>query len=134
MLIVEWTAAEPEHQKRNKENSMSNRFGIPKDIEQKLRNRDQRCVYCGRMMNAPATKTGGMTLHATIEHFNRCGPFYWNIGLKEEDLAICCGRCNSSRGQKTLREWFKSSYCISRSINEKTVAAPVKRYLAKSKR
>ncbi len=108
---------------------MSNRFGIPKDIEQKLRDRDKRCVYCRRRM-----KAGDAKRRPTIEHFNRLGPFYWNDGLKEKDLAICCNSCNASRGKKTLPDWFKSPYCTERNINKKTVATPVKRYLAKSKR
>jgi hypothetical protein len=107
---------------------MSNQFGIPKDIELKLRDRDKTCVYCGCTM-----KAGDAKRRPTIEHFNWDGPFYWKEDLKEEDLAICCGSCNSSRGVKTLPDWFESPYCISRKINDKTVAAPVKRYLARTK-
>ncbi len=112
---------------------MSNQFGIPNDIEQKLWNRDKLCVYCGRKMKEYPILVRGMKDRATIEHFNWDEPFYWKDGLKEGDVAICCNSCNSSRGVKTLPDWFKSPYCISRKINEKTVAAPVKRYLAESK-
>lgn len=68
---------------------------------------------------------------ATIEHLNEHPPFYWKEGLTEEGLAICCGSCNSSRGNKTLREWFRTAYCRERArpINAGTVAEPVKRYL-----
>ena len=67
----------------------------------------------------------------TIEHLNEKPPFYWQQGLKEEGLAICCGSCNSSRSNKTLRDWFRTSYCTERvvPINGTTVTEPVKRYL-----
>jgi hypothetical protein len=110
---------------------MSNQLGIPKEIEEKLRDRDKFCVYCGCKMKAYPDKNGGRKERPTIEHFNWDGPFYWKDGLKEEDVAICCTSCNSSRGIKLLPDWFKSSYCIARNLSDKTVAAPVKRYLAK---
>lgn len=69
---------------------------------------------------------------ATVEHFREEGPFYWSDGLKEEDLSICCGSCNSSRGKKKLLDWFKAPYCIEWSINENTVAKPVKEYIRKN--
>lgn len=72
---------------------------------------------------------GNRADQATIEHLNFDGPFYWKDGLRKEDLAICCGACNSSRGKKTLADWFKKEYCARRNINENTVAEPVKRYL-----
>jgi len=68
---------------------------------------------------------------ATIEHFREKGPFYWGEGLKEEDLAICCGSCNSSRHRKKLSDWFQTAYCadIKRKINKNTIAKPVKDYI-----
>jgi hypothetical protein len=71
---------------------------------------------------------------ATIEHLNEKRPFYWDEGLKKGGLAICCGSCNSSRGRKTLRDWFASPYCGQRHISATTVAAPVKRYLRRLRR
>jgi hypothetical protein len=66
---------------------------------------------------------------ATIEHLNRNGPFYWSHDLKEEDLVLCCGACNASRGTKLLAVWFTSPYCRKKGINAATVADEVKRYL-----
>lgn len=66
---------------------------------------------------------------ATIEHLNFAGPFYWKDGLQAEEIVICCGSCNSSRGVKKLPDWFSSPYCIERNITAATVAAPVKKYL-----
>ena len=66
---------------------------------------------------------------ATIEHFNNDGPFD-----KKYSLAICCRRCNSSRRDKSLSDWFKREYCLKNKINEKTVAKPVKEFLRLKKR
>lgn len=46
-------------------------------------------------------------------------------------VAFCCGNCNSSRGNKKLLDWFKSSYCIKRNINYGTVVNPVGEYIKK---
>ena len=101
-------------------------FGIPADTEQRIRARDTRCVYCGKQFSHTSRKD-----MPTIEHLHEKPPFYWEKGLKEEGLAICCGSCNSSRGNKGLREWFYTAYCTQRDlpINSSTVAEPVRRYL-----
>lgn len=66
----------------------------------------------------------------TIEHLNCEGPFYWGEeGFFAKDIVICCGSCNSSRGKKTLPDWFASSYCVERGINIETVAEAVREYL-----
>jgi hypothetical protein len=70
---------------------------------------------------------------ATIEHLNRDGPFYAKGGLKKDDVVICCRGCNSSRRTRTLLDWFKMDYCVSRDINEDTVAEPVKEYLRRQR-
>ncbi len=120
---------------------MTNKFGIPEEVEQEIRTRDRRCVYCYKVMvkwSIRNTKDD-----ATIEHLREEGPFYWkshpkadpNKVLKKEDLVICCRSCNSSRGKKSLDEWFNSSYCIDGKvkISKNTVALPVKNFLRKYK-
>lgn len=107
---------------------MSNRFGIPEEVEKRIRERDLNCVYCHKLMIYPYEPSNHSD-SATIEHFKEKGPFYWKDGLKEDDLAICCGNCNSRRSRLTLKEWFKSKYCIDNKINEHLVAEPVKRYI-----
>jgi hypothetical protein len=82
-------------------------------------------------MRVFSVTSGNRSDMATIEHFREEGPFYWNEGLKEEDLGICCWGCNSSRGTKSLSTWFKEKYCIERGINEETVAEPVKLFIRK---
>jgi hypothetical protein len=111
---------------------MSNKYGIPKEVEQRIRARDKKCVYCSTLMKKFNIK-GPRSKMATIEHLREKGPFYWKLGLKEKDLTICCWSCNASRGVKPLLRWFKASYCISRSINAKSVAKPVKGFLRANK-
>ena len=112
---------------------MANQFGIPQDVEQRLRAGFIICAYCRGAMQAHLGLRGCKGDKATIEHLNWEGPFYWSDGLKEEDLVICCGSCNSSRGKKTLRVWFASTYCVQRGISASTVADEVKRYLERQK-
>ena len=69
---------------------MSNKFGIPADVEQRIRDRDTRCAYCGKRFSSRSRKDW-----ATIEHLYERPPFYWGEGLREDGLAICCGRCNA---------------------------------------
>ena len=92
---------------------------------EQIRLRDKVCVYCEKKMIYPHTKKNRVDW-ATIEHLNRFAP--WN---NSKTVAISCWSCNSSRGQKKLREWFKSKYCETKEINEKTVAEVVKKYLRK---
>lgn len=107
---------------------MANKFGIPNKELLKIRARDKMCVYCKKVMIYPCVGNKQRDW-ATIEHLNFDGPFYWNEGLQIEDVIICCGSCNSSRGIKKLPVWFRTEYCIVKNINENTVADPVKEYL-----
>src|SRR5712691_8493789 len=104
---------------------MANKFGIPREVEAKIRERDKACVYCRCEMRLHHGVVGSPRDKATIEHLNHRRPFYWKDGLEADGIAICCQSCNSSRGQKTHAQWFKSKYCVERSINPDTVAAPV---------
>jgi hypothetical protein len=97
---------------------MSNTYGICKQVEREIRARDKTCVYCGILMK----RTG--TSGATIEHFNNDGPL-----TKKYNVAICCRRCNSSKGTKRLSVWLKTAYCLKKKISEETVSKPVKEYL-----
>ena len=114
---------------------MTNNFGVPEEVESAIRARHPKCAYCGKKMKAYANVKGCHEDKATLEHLNCRGPYKWKgrSGVKESDLVMCCGSCNSSRGRKTLPVWFKSEYCIDRNINEQTVAQQVKDYLNKKK-
>ena len=109
---------------------MNNKFGIPDAVLRPIRERDKNCVYCNKAMMYPCVG-GRQRDWATIEHLNFDGPFYWNDGLLADDIVICCGSCNSSRGIKKLPHWFTTRYCLEKNISEKTVAVPVKEYLKK---
>jgi hypothetical protein len=116
---------------------MTNQFRIPPEVMQFLKTRDKVCAYCKRKMQEHGSVIGELKNRATIEHLNRVGPFHWIdgvTGVKKRDLVIACQSCNSSRGVKKLKDWFRSQYCIERNINEKTVTKPIKEYLLRLKR
>ncbi len=107
-----------------KNNFMSNKYGIPEEDEKEIRARDKTCIYCHKAMKKYPNTKGTPGDKATIEHLNNDGPFD-----EKSNLAICCGNCNSSRNNKELLVWFKTQYCMDRNINEKTVAEPVRVYI-----
>ena len=101
---------------------MSNTYGISEEDERAIRARDKTCVYCRVLMKQSPNAMGPSG--ATIEHFNNDGPFH-----KKFNVAICCRRCNSSKGTKSLSAWFKTAYCCENKINPGTVAKPVRRFM-----
>jgi len=108
---------------------MSNKYGIPEKELKQIRARDKTCVYCHKKMTN--SKNGGWRGDwATIEHLNHLPP--WN---NPKTVVICCGSCNSSRGNKTLLDWFQTKYCLdrNRNININTVAKVVKDYINQQK-
>jgi 5-methylcytosine-specific restriction endonuclease McrA len=101
---------------------MSNTYGISDQDEREIRARDKACVYCGILMKQ--SRHARSASAATIGHFNNDGP------LKEKyNVAICCRRCNSSKGTMKLPAWFNTPYCRERKINGETVSTPVKEYI-----
>jgi 5-methylcytosine-specific restriction endonuclease McrA len=101
---------------------MSNTYGISAQDERDIRTRDKTCVYCRILMKQSPHAMG--PFGATIEHFNNDGP------LDEKyNAAICCRRCNSSKGTKTLTDWFNAPYCRERKINEQTVSKVVMEFM-----
>ena len=102
---------------------MSNKYGLPdKELEQ-VRCRDTTCVYCHKEMAQPNPNVWRGDW-ATIEHLNHLPP--WN---NPKTIAICCSSCNSSRGKKTILEWFESDFCKKKNISPLTVAEPVLMYI-----
>ena len=104
---------------------MANRFGIPRDIESAIRARDVQCVYCRKAMLPTSSELRAEW--ATIEHLDHLPPFAYRVGQTEDDFAIACGSCNSSRGAKPLAIWVAN-----RGIAD-TVAPVVKAYLNRAK-
>jgi hypothetical protein len=103
-----------------------NRWGIPLSLELQVRKRDRQCVYCHVRLRAPSSKADKRR-HATWEHFDN--ERYADKGIMDINVALCCLSCNSSKGEKLLREWLGSPYCKARKINKSTVASPVKHFL-----
>ena len=48
-----------------------------------------------------------------------------------ENISLCCGSCNASKGNKLLDEWLNGKYCEAKGINKDTVALVVKKHLEK---
>ena len=94
----------------------------------KIRARDKNCVYCHKAMIYPCVGDK-QSDWATIEHLSPDPPYYCKDGMEVSNIVICCGSCNSSRGVKKLSDWFKTSYCVERNINEISVAEPVRESL-----
>jgi len=100
---------------------MANRWGIPKEVEEFVKKRDLNCVYCG------ISFTGSLVTHKTRptwEHILN------DIRINGPDnIALCCGSCNASKGTKNLSDWLNSKFCLTKGITKDNVAAVVKEYL-----
>ena len=107
-----------------------NKYGIPRDVEEKIRVRDKVCIYCKKRM-----RKNHPTLKPSIEHLNNIRhdvPTKCALDCNTPTtLGICCITCNRSRGEKHYWDWFKSKYCEENNINNQTVALIVKRYIKK---
>ena len=98
---------------------MANKWGISKETEEFVIKRDLACVYCGVdfSINHESRKTKPSWEHITND-----------IRINTNDnIALCCSSCNASKGAKFLEDWLKSNYCLSKKINDKTVAEVVKK-------
>ena len=103
---------------------MANRWGIPKEIELIVIKRDLTCVYCGITFNdADQNRRTRKTWEHIINDIRINGA---------ENIALCCGSCNASKGNKKLRDWLKSKYCEKMNIKKNTVSDVVKRHLEKT--
>lgn len=106
----------------------TNKYGLdPVKLEERRLAQGSRCVYCSKSMVKPSLSVDRRNWES-IEHLHRVEP--WNDVTW---VAYCCYSCNCSRGRKTLRDWFQSSYCSNNGISEKTVGKIVKEYLKAEK-
>jgi hypothetical protein len=98
---------------------MANNWGIPKEVEKLVRERDVRCVYCG--------------VDFSQEHVSRKTKPTWEHFIndirinRENNIALSCTSCNASKGAKLFSEWLESNYCKSKGITVETVAEVIKR-------
>jgi 5-methylcytosine-specific restriction endonuclease McrA len=100
---------------------MANRWGIPKNVEEFVKRRDLSCVYCGVSFanTIPTHKT-----RPTWEHIIN------DIKINGIDnIALCCGSCNASKGSRMLEDWMIGKYCTQKGITRENVALVVKEYL-----
>lgn len=87
---------------------MANRWGIPKDVEEFVKNRDIECVYCGVVFS---TENNSRKDKPSWEHIVN------DIRINGTDnIALCCISCNASKGSKLLEDWLKSDYCKKKEI------------------
>jgi len=93
-------------------------------LETKVRRRDKFCVYCRRRF---ALTKRSRRNRATWEHRH-------NDDIDpsdQENIALCCGFCNASKGAKKLLEWLESPHCKEKKITKDTVAPIVQRFIRK---
>ncbi len=97
---------------------MANRWGISKDVEDYVKQRDTKCVYCG--------------VEFSEENKSRKSKPSWehiinDIRIKGIDnITLCCLSCNASKGAKLIEDWLQSDYCKKRNITIESVANIVK--------
>jgi hypothetical protein len=104
---------------------MANRWGIPKDVEEFVKKRDLICVYCEIQFTSSNVSYKS---RPTWEHIIN------DIRINgSENIALCCGSCNASKGSKRIQDWLKSNYCNTKKITINTVALVIKKHLENSK-
>ena len=80
---------------------MANRWGIPKEVEIIVKQRDTNCVYCGIEFSSDNTNKS----KASWEHITN------DIRINGIDnIALCCMSCNASKGAKLLSIWLEGDY------------------------
>jgi len=94
---------------------MANGWGIPKNIEDLVLERDQCCVYCGCEFSNDRPKK------RSWEHIIN------DMNIRTlENIALCCIGCNASKGNKELRKWLDSDSAKKRGISYDTLADVIK--------
>lgn len=94
---------------------MANYWNIPAWLEQEVRERDKRCIYCG--IEFTPAKVSKKTA-ASWEHIINDAKI-----VTKENIALCCCGCNASKGQNQLSIWLQTPYCQERGINSETIAS-----------
>lgn len=96
---------------------MTNKWKIPKEVEDFVLKRDLNCVYCGIKFSSDHSRKS----KASWEHIVN------DIRINGIDnIALSCVSCNSSKGSKLLTDWLESKYCTQKNINLSTVSTVVK--------
>src|SRR5271170_4708236 len=100
------------------------RYDIPEAVVRHVARRDKSCVYCKLRFRIGARSRNNLASWEHMDEHSVEHPKVWNI-------ALCCGRCNNSRGPKGPAEWFDSAYYRKNVISRQTVAPVIRRYLGR---
>jgi 5-methylcytosine-specific restriction endonuclease McrA len=95
-----------------------NRWNIPDWLEREIIERDRRCVYCGVEFDG---RNANRRDRPSWEHIINDARI-----VTPANIARCCVGCNASKGTKSLAEWLRSKYCMSRGITHNSVAFVVR--------
>lgn len=97
---------------------MANRWGIPKEVEDHVRERDSACVYCKvEFRNEERSRKNKPSWEHIVNDIRINGI---------DNISLCCMSCNSSKGAKLLKDWLQSDYCTRKGITFNSVAEVVK--------
>lgn len=97
---------------------MANRWGIPKDVEDFVKQRDTSCVYCGQeFLDIPESRKQKPSWEHIVNDIRINGI---------DNISLCCMSCNASKGAKLLKNWLQSDYCKRNNIKSDSVAQVVK--------
>lgn len=97
---------------------MANKWGITKEVEQFVKQRDKACVYCNVAFSSDARSRKNKP---SWEHIIN------DIRINGVDnIALCCISCNASKGSRLLEDWLDSDYCKKKGITVNSVADVVK--------
>ncbi|HIA11538.1 MAG TPA: HNH endonuclease [Flavobacteriales bacterium] len=101
---------------------MANRWGIPQEVEDFVKQRDTNCVYC--------------RVEFSEDNESRKTKPSWEHIINDiringiDNITLCCMSCNASKGAKLLEDWLESYYCKSKEITVDSVASVVKNAIA----
>lgn len=97
---------------------MANRWGIPKEVEDFVKQRDSECVYCGQAFTkTPESRKQKPSWEHIVNDIRINGI---------DNISLCCMSCNASKGVKLLEDWLLSDYCKRNKITTDSVAQVVK--------
>lgn len=96
------------------------KWGISKELAQKIIQRDTKCSYCGKIFTPNPNNKDKPTWEHVINDLKI---------ITYQNIVLCCNSCNASKGNKKLRDWLKSAYCKLKNITENSVSDIVKGHL-----
>jgi len=101
---------------------MANSWGIPREVENAVLERDDVCVYCGVEFSLERK------FKKSWEHIVN------DITIATlENIALCCVGCNASKGSKLLQDWIDSPHAQKRGISSATLAPVVLNALTRAR-